>query len=48
MKKVLMSQAVDSWQGYPLITLPVEDIWQSVPSVDTLRGNPFKGPLKKI
>jgi len=46
-KRILESQAVDKWQGLPLITLSVDEIWQSVPSVETLRGNPFKEPLRK-
>lgn len=45
-KRILESQVVDDWRGYPLITLPVDEIWQSVPSVETLRGKPFKDPLK--
>jgi len=46
-KKILESQVVDGWREYPLITLPVDEIWQSVPSVETLRGMPFKDSLKK-
>ena len=49
MKRVLESQiSVDEgWKGYPIITIPVEEIWQSVPSVETLRGMPFKDTLRK-
>lgn len=46
-KKVLQSQETKDWRGYPLVTLPVDEIWQSVPSVETLRGRPFKATLKK-
>ena len=46
-KRVLESKVIDNWKGYPLITLSVDEIWQSVPSVDTLRGRPFKGPLRE-
>ena len=46
-KRVLESQETKDWKGYPLITLPVDEIWQSVPSVETLRGRPFKDTLKK-
>jgi hypothetical protein len=46
-KKVLQSQETEDWRGYPLITLPVDEIWQSVPSVEKLRGMPFKDSLKK-
>ncbi len=37
----------DNWRGFPLITLPVDEIWQSVPSVKELRGMPFKDSLSK-
>lgn len=46
-KRILKSQVDGDWRGYPLITLPVGDIWQSVPSVEELRGMPFKASLKK-
>ena len=46
-KRILKSQVDGDWRGYPLITLPVDDIWQSVPSVEELRGMPFKASLKK-
>jgi|SRR6056300_1095228 hypothetical protein len=46
-KRILQSQETEDWRGYPLITLPVDEIWQSVPSVEKLRGMPFKDPLKK-
>lgn len=45
-KKILESQVIDDWRGFPLITLSVDEIWQSVPSVESLRGRPFKEPLK--
>ena len=46
-KKILESQVVGDWRGYPLITLPVDEIWQSVPSVDQHRGRPFKKTLRE-
>jgi len=45
-KKILESQVIDDWRGFPLITLLVDEIWQSVPSVEKLRNRPFKDPLK--
>lgn len=46
-KRVLESQITDNWRGYPLITLRVDEIWQSVPTVDVHRGKPFKRRLKE-
>ncbi len=37
----------DNWRGFPIITLPVDEIWQSVPAVEKLRGMPFKDSLSK-
>ena len=47
--RILESQipVEDGWKGYPIIVLPVDEIWQSVPSVETLRGMPFKDTLKQ-
>lgn len=45
MEKKLKCQYEIEWNGFEIITLPINDIWQSVPSVDTLVGKPFKKNL---
>ena len=47
-KKTLKCNFKQHWNYFPIIELPIDDIWQSVPSVDelpTLRGKPFKKNL---
>lgn len=45
-EKILKCQYENEWNGFKIITLPIEDIWQSVVSVDTLsNGKPFKKTL---
>ena len=46
-KKVLRCNFKDHWNHYPIIDLKVEDIWQSVPSIDFLPNDnrPFKKNL---
>lgn len=47
-KKTLKCKFKNHWNHFKIIELPVNDIWQSVPSVDelpTLKGRPFKKNL---
>jgi hypothetical protein len=46
-KKILKCAYKEHWKHYPIIELPVAEIWQSVPSVNVLPGvqKPFKQNL---
>jgi hypothetical protein len=46
-KKILKCSFTDHWNHYSIIQLKIEDIWQSVPSVDVLPtdNRPFKQNL---
>tara|TARA_B110001450_G_scaffold145681_1_gene136156 strand:- start:26 stop:475 length:450 start_codon:yes stop_codon:yes gene_type:complete len=46
-KKILRCNFKDHWNHFPIIDLKIEDIWQSVPSVDFLPydNRPFKKNL---
>jgi hypothetical protein len=46
-KKILKCAYKEHWKHYPIIELPIADIWQSVPSVNLLPGvqKPFKQNL---
>jgi len=45
-KKTLKCKFEKHWNHFPIKVLPIEDIWQSVPSVDVLTTHPGK-PFKK-
>jgi hypothetical protein len=48
MEKILRCQHKKHWKNYPIIVLPIDEIWQSVKSVDTLptvKRKPFKKNL---
>jgi hypothetical protein len=46
-KKILKCSFKDHWNHFDIIELAIDDIWQSVPSVDSLPGSakPFKKNL---
>lgn len=45
-KKTLKCKFKDHWNHFEIIQLPIDDIWQSVPSVNVLPSVPNK-PFKK-
>jgi hypothetical protein len=44
-EKPLLCQYPEEWNGYKVLLLPVDDIFQSVDSIEELRGLPFKQTL---
>lgn len=41
-KKILKCDYSPHWRHYPIIELPIDEIWQSVPTVEKLKATPDK------
>ena len=44
-KRVLKCKFKNDWNGYPIHEIPVDEIWRSVPKVETLMNKPFRQKL---